>query len=141
MPRPTPASGGARQQSPKILILKIGGAFWLKSELFLPKIRTANSEIQSLGAAKRKGVGGKEFLPAFPPQFFVFRFAKCAARIGVVFAPPSRAHTTDLLPLIFTKNIFCSIIIVVLISIFILYHNNTTINNLCQNKIIHSQKI
>ena len=44
-----------------------GGTFWLKSELFLTKIRTANSEIQSLGRAKRKGVGGKEFLPA--PRF------------------------------------------------------------------------
>ena len=44
LPKPSPAKGGARQQSPKIRILKIGGAFWLKSELFLTKIRTANFE-------------------------------------------------------------------------------------------------
>ena len=31
---PRPASGGARQQSPKIRNLKIGGTFWLKSEPF-----------------------------------------------------------------------------------------------------------
>jgi len=41
---PSPAFGGARQQSPKIRILKIGGTFWTKSELFLTKIRTANFE-------------------------------------------------------------------------------------------------
>jgi len=33
-------------------------------ELFLTKIRIPNFKIQSLGRAKRKGVGGKEFLPA-----------------------------------------------------------------------------
>jgi len=53
-----------------------GGTFWLKSELFLTKIRTANSEIQSLGRAKRKGVGGKEFLPALA---FRFQFFSAAA--------------------------------------------------------------
>jgi len=52
------------------------GAFWLKSELFLTKIRTANFETQSLGRAKRKGVGGKEFLPAFA---FRFQFFSAAA--------------------------------------------------------------
>jgi hypothetical protein len=81
-----------------------GGAFWLKSELFLTKIRTANFEIQSLRRAKKKGVGGKEFLPALafpPPPNFVFRFAKCAARKkDVVLAPPTLARTTDLLPLL-----------------------------------------
>ena len=48
--------------------------YFLKSDFdfwryLLVKIRTANSEIQSLGRAKRKGGGGKEFLPAlaFPP--------------------------------------------------------------------------
>ena len=46
-PKPSPASGGARQQSPKIRILKIGGAFWLKSELFLTKIRTANFDCRA----------------------------------------------------------------------------------------------
>ena len=37
----------------------------------------------TLGRVKRKGVGGKEFLPALafpPPPNFVFRFAKCAAK-------------------------------------------------------------
>ena len=50
----------------------IGGVFWTKFELFLTKIRIPNFEIQSLGWAKRKGVGGKEFLPAlaFRLQFF-----------------------------------------------------------------------
>jgi len=43
-----------------------------KSEPFLTKIRTANSEIQSFGRAKRKGVGEKEFLSAlaFAVSFF-----------------------------------------------------------------------
>ena len=38
----------------------------------LSKIRILNFEIQSLGRAQRKGVGGKEFLPAlaFRLQFF-----------------------------------------------------------------------
>ncbi|PIP26581.1 MAG: hypothetical protein COX31_01610, partial [Candidatus Moranbacteria bacterium CG23_combo_of_CG06-09_8_20_14_all_40_16] len=61
------------------------------------KIRIPNFKIQSLGRAKRKGVGGKEFLPALAfsaPQFFVFRFTKCVAKKEVVFTPPSRAHTT-----------------------------------------------
>ena len=31
--------------------------FWLKSELFLTKIRTTNSEIHSFGRAKKKGLG------------------------------------------------------------------------------------
>jgi len=39
------------------------------------------------------------FLPALafpPPPNFVFRFAKCASeKRGVVFAPPTRAHTTQ----------------------------------------------
>jgi len=29
-----------------------------------------------------------------PPQFFVFRFTKCAAKKEVMFASPARAHTT-----------------------------------------------
>ncbi|HBA27193.1 MAG TPA: hypothetical protein DCY98_07375 [Nitrospinae bacterium] len=54
-----------------------------------------------LGRAKRKGVGGKEFLPALacpseaerrrrafpPPPNFVFRVAKCAAKRDVALAP------------------------------------------------------
>ena len=53
--------------------------------------------------------------PRFPPPNFVFRFAKCAAeKYGVVFAPPSHAHTTEfLLPKILTNNIYCSIILIV----------------------------
>src|SRR3989344_3585446 len=41
-------------------------------------------------------------IPIFPPPpNFVFRFAKCAAkRKDVVLTPPSRARTTDLLPLL-----------------------------------------
>jgi hypothetical protein len=38
----------------------------------LTKILTANFEIQSLGRAKRKGVGGKEFLPALAFRFQFF---------------------------------------------------------------------
>ncbi|MFH1233576.1 MAG: hypothetical protein V1649_02910 [Patescibacteria group bacterium] len=80
--------------------MKFGGAFWLKSELFLTKIRTLNSEIQSLGRAKNKGVGGKEFLPAlaFPPPNFVFRFAKCAAKKKMLCfpRPPLRAQQIKL---------------------------------------------
>jgi len=53
--------------------------------------QTAGRKTETLGRAKRKGVGGKEFLPALascpersrrvpPPPNFVFRFAKCTAR-------------------------------------------------------------
>jgi len=63
-----------------LALAKCGGAFWLKSELFLTKIRTLNSEIQSLGRTKRKGVGGKEFLPALafppPPNFVPTKLAR-----------------------------------------------------------------
>ena len=65
--------------------------------------QTAGRKTETLGREKRKGVGGKEFLPALafpPPSNFVFCFAKCAAIHGVVFAPPTRAHTTNLLPLL-----------------------------------------
>jgi len=46
-----------------------------------------NFEIQSLGRAKRKGVGGKEFLPALA---FRFQFFSAAAefRANEVGAPP-----------------------------------------------------
>ena len=70
----------------KILKVMIGGVFWTKFELFLTKIRIPNFEIQSLGRAKRKGVGGKEFLPAlaFRFQFFSaaaeFRISLCEMR-------------------------------------------------------------
>jgi len=64
----------------------LGGVFWTKFEHSLTKIRIPNSEIQSLGRAKRKGVGGKEFLPAltFRFQFFSvaaeFRISLCEMR-------------------------------------------------------------
>ena len=48
-----------------------GGAFWLKSELFLTKIRTTNSEIHSFGRAKKKGVGGKELFSVLPMKIFI----------------------------------------------------------------------
>src|SRR3989338_1215586 len=63
-----------------------GGVFWTKFEHSLTKIRILNSEIQSLGRAKRKGVEGKEFLPAlaFRFQFFSaaaeFRISLCEMR-------------------------------------------------------------
>jgi hypothetical protein len=64
----------------------LGGVFWTKFEHFLSKIRIPNFKIQSLGWAKRKGVGGKEFLPAlaFRFQFFSaaaeFRISLCEMR-------------------------------------------------------------
>ena len=93
---------------------RIGGVCWKKSELILNKIPTdcrasrGRTETERSGGQKGRGLGGRNFCPPSlspllfsPPQFFVFRFAKCAARTrnGVVFAPPTRAHTTDLLPL------------------------------------------
>ncbi|OGI66686.1 hypothetical protein A2823_01195 [Candidatus Nomurabacteria bacterium RIFCSPHIGHO2_01_FULL_41_91] len=55
-----------------------------KSEPFLNGIDGAlRAPNRTLGRAKKKGVGGKEFLPALafsPPPNFVFRFAKCAAK-------------------------------------------------------------
>jgi len=66
--------------------VKIGGVFWTKFEHFLRKIRIPNFKIQSLGRAKRKGVGGKEFLSAlaFRFQFFSaaaeFRISLCEMR-------------------------------------------------------------
>jgi len=52
-----------------------GGVFWTKFELFLKKIRIPNFKIQSLGRAKRKGVRGKEFLPALAFRFQFFSTA------------------------------------------------------------------
>ena len=49
------------------------------------------------------------------------------------------AQNNFLLPLFFTKNKFCSIIMVVLISLAILQYNSTTINKMCQSKNIHYQ--
>jgi len=64
--------------------------------------RQSRKLFRSGGAGRKRGVGKMNSRPALafsPPQFFVFRKAKYAARKEVVFAPPTRAHTTDLLPL------------------------------------------
>jgi len=55
-------------------------------ELFLTKIRISNFKIQSLGRAKRKGVGGKEFLPAL--AFAASFFAAAIFRASEAGAPP-----------------------------------------------------
>jgi hypothetical protein len=64
---------------------------------------TAEPKLNARAGKKEGGWGEGIFarprfpIPIFPPlPNFVFRFAKCAARkYGVVFAPPSRAHTTE----------------------------------------------
>jgi len=53
----------------------------MKSELFLKRIQILNfKEFLKLGRAKRKGVGGKEFLPALtfplPPNFVPAKLAR-----------------------------------------------------------------
>jgi hypothetical protein len=71
----------------------------------IPNDRLASLAGRS-GGQKGRGLGGRNFCPPSlslllfsPPQFFVFRFAKCATmKIDVVFAPLTRAHTTDSLP-------------------------------------------
>ena len=74
LPSPSPApeqvrcginSARARQQSPKIRILKIGGAFWLKSELFLTKIRTANFDAPPRRRSLTLATPQKSFLHIF----------------------------------------------------------------------------
>ncbi|OGZ97779.1 MAG: hypothetical protein A3D41_01290 [Candidatus Sungbacteria bacterium RIFCSPHIGHO2_02_FULL_41_12b] len=65
----------------------LGGVFWTKFEHFLTKIRIPNFKIQSLGWAKRKGVGGKEFLPA-PTFQFQFFSATAEFRASETGAPP-----------------------------------------------------
>jgi len=86
-----------RQHLSISLNVKLGGVFWTKFEHFLTKIRIPNFEIQSLGRAKRKGVGGKEFLPALA---FRFQFLSAAAefRASETGAPPKisiRAQLTS----------------------------------------------
>jgi len=94
------------------------GVCWKKSELILNKIPTdcraklGRTETERSGGQKGRGLGGRNFCPPSlspllfsPPQFFVFRFAKCAVRMEVVFAPPTRAHTTVLLPLFCLPNL------------------------------------
>jgi hypothetical protein len=60
------------------------------------KIRIPNFKIQSLGRAKKKGVGGKEFLPALAFRFQFFS-AATEFRASETGAPP--------LPLYLTKNV------------------------------------
>jgi len=107
---------------------------WLRT---LNEIRTffsenPNAEFRKtfkLGRAKRKGVGGKEFLPALascpvanamrsasgvpPPPNFVFCFAKCAAKEYVALAPALPCAGNDKeLPFVFTNvNKFDNIVI------------------------------
>ena len=76
LPKPSPAFGGARQQSPKIRILKIGGTFWLKSELFLTKIRTANFDAPPRHRSLRSLFRKKVFFAIFyfvPARFFLLK--------------------------------------------------------------------
>ena len=76
MPKPNPASGGARQKSPKSRNLKIGGAFWLKSELFLTKIRTANFDAPPRHRSLMLATPQKSFLhfSRFArPRFFLLK--------------------------------------------------------------------
>jgi len=94
LPSPSPApeqvrcginSARARQQSPKIRILKIGGTFWTKSELFLTKIRTVTFNCRPAGGNPAQRFrppplcfgeqNRKIFLTFFncaPPKFFQF---------------------------------------------------------------------
>jgi len=61
-----------------------------------------SGEARKAKGQKGRGLGGRNFCPPslsdsdfFPPPLnFVFRFAKCTANKEVVFAPPTRAHTT-----------------------------------------------
>ena len=94
---------------------------WLRT---LNEIRTFFSENPNaefwktfkLGRAKRKGVGGKEFLPALafpPPPNFVFRFAKCAAKEDVALAPalPCAGNDKELPFCLPNFNIFDTIVL------------------------------
>ena len=71
LPKPSPAFGGARQQSPKIRILKIGGIFWLKFELILEKTPTLifSPPPAAAGRTKPDGSRAKNFLPLNPSIF------------------------------------------------------------------------
>ena len=105
-----PAFGGARQQSPKSRNLKIGGAFWLKSELFLTKIRTATSDCRasrgrnknfSARAGKKEGGWGEGIFarPRFRRFFFRRRnFSYFALRNApprnVALVPPAHTRAT-----------------------------------------------
>jgi len=94
------------------LFIIAGGVFWMKFELFLTKIRILDFKIQLPGRAKRKGVGGKEFLPALA---FRFQFFSAAAEFRISLCEMRRQN-----PFCLTKKIFCSIIVLVLKKLSIL---------------------
>ena len=74
LPKPSPAFGGARQQSPKIRILKIGGIFWLKFELILEKTPTLIfSQPPAAAGRKTRWLAGKKFPPLKPLHFLPAR--------------------------------------------------------------------
>lgn len=88
-----------------LAIFTTGGVFWTKFEHFLSKTPNdcaLRAQNRNARAGKKEGGWGEGIFarPRFPPPNFVFCFAKCAAINGVVFAPPTRAHTTIFLPLI-----------------------------------------
>ncbi|GMX58043.1 MAG: hypothetical protein YFSK_3780 [Candidatus Yanofskyibacterium parasiticum] len=90
-----------RQHLSISLNVKLGGVFWTKFEHFLTKIRIPNFKIQSLGRAKRKGVGGGGIFarPRFPPPpNFVFCFAKCATNTVALDPPCPFARNNKELP-------------------------------------------
>jgi len=107
---PSPSGARVRQQPSKTLKLKIGGTFWLKSELFLTKIRTANFDCRaSLGraenfsarAGKKEGGWGEGIFarPRFRRFFFRRRnFSYFALRNapprGVALVPPAHTRAT-----------------------------------------------
>ena len=117
--------------------------FWTKLRLIAPP--KAEQKTERSGGQKGRGLGGRIFCsPSLSDSDLFaaeFRISFCEMRRPEkkCCACPARpcAHNRFLLPLFFTKNKFCSIIVVVLISLAILQYNSTTINNLCQGKIIH----
>ncbi len=91
---PSPSEARARQQPPKILILKIGGTFWLKSEPFLTKIRTANFDAPPRRRSLTLATPQKSFLHIFyfaRARFFCGRaIVKIYSRLCP--APPVRGR-------------------------------------------------
>ena len=86
---PSPSEARARQQSPKIRILKIGGTFWTKSEPISPKILTLTFDCRPTGDNPAQRFrppplcfgeqNRKIFLTFFncaPPKFFQLRKRK-----------------------------------------------------------------
>jgi len=105
-------------------MLNLASAFYRILQFFRQFFKTQNP-VDSLIL----GLGGRNFCPPslspllfLPPQFFVFRFAKCAANKEVVFAPPAHAHTTDLLPFWFTLLLNFDIIDIEVNNLLTLYY-------------------